>query len=90
MEQTTFHKDAHEVQPLTVDITVNVAVRDEQGNLLQVVPVTCAGVCYPYGANLENLLLGVVRQMNGKIHANRPQNTAPPSCVPGKDPLGFG
>lgn len=60
-----FHPNAHECRPNQVDFTIYVSVLDKEGNCVQVIPLTSAGLCYPY--DIKDAIEQIVQQINGKI-----------------------
>jgi hypothetical protein len=82
MDQLQFVADAFECRPNQVDITLHFSILNEDGNCVQVLPLTAEGLCYPY--ELKGVVEQIVQQLNGKIHANRQQDSTPPSGVQGE------
>jgi hypothetical protein len=77
--EANFHPEAFECRPNQVDVTLHVSILDKAGNCVQVMPLACNGVCFPY--KLDDLVLEIVRQVNGRIQnvENRqPVGTPPP------------
>jgi hypothetical protein len=79
MNELQFASDAFECQPNQVDITIHFSILDQDGNCVQVLPLTAAGLCFPY--ELKGVVEQIVQQLNGKIHANRQQDSTPPPGV---------
>jgi hypothetical protein len=50
MGQLQFASDAFECQPNQVDITIHFSILDQDGNCVQVLPLTAAGLCFPVRA----------------------------------------
>jgi len=48
-----------------VDFTVHISVLDVDGNCIQVVPLACNGLCYPY--NIKDAIEQIVTQLNERI-----------------------
>lgn len=78
MNDLKFHQEAFECRPNQIDFTISVSVLDREGNCVQVVPLTCQGVCFPY--DIKAAVEEVVQQVNGRIAregGQRPKALAP-------------
>lgn len=62
-----FHKDAFECRPNQVDFTLNLSIVDQYGNCVQVLPLSCQGLCFPYDIN--RAVQEIVQQVNGRIQS---------------------
>lgn len=70
--EVQLHKDAVFVHPCSVDFTLHLMVNDKDGNTVQLLPLTCQGICYPHGERVQATINELVKALQAKLDERNP------------------
>lgn len=73
MNELNFVDSAVNCRANSVEFVVEVSVLDVDGNCVQVIPLKCPGICYPY--NVKDAIEQIVTQLNGRISDGQVKNS---------------
>lgn len=73
MNEVKLNPSAVSVHPNRLSLTLEVGFRDAEGNTVQVMPLSCENLCYPFGANVDAVVGQIVQRLQEQIRACRQQ-----------------